>query len=126
MQEETGVTVAVDELEKVGELAFVFPSRPLWSQEVHVFLAYSWHGHAVEGREMRPAWFPVSSLPYEQMWDDGATWLPRVLAGDRIQATFVFRGDNETVDRVEVGVLGLSQEPERLTRERVLEDEHCN
>ena len=105
MQEETGVTVAVDELEKVGELAFVFPSRPVWSQEVHVFLAYSWRGEAVEGREMRPVWFPVARLPYIEMWDDGATWMPRVLAGDRIQATFTFRADNETVDRVAIEAL---------------------
>lgn len=125
MQEETGVTVAVDELEKVGELAFVFPSRPLWSQEVHVFLAYSWRGEAVEGREMRPVWFPVACLPYEEMWDDGATWMPRVLAGDRIQATFTFGGDNETVDKVEVSPLGPSHgsDSEKPAQHKALADD---
>lgn len=110
MQEETGVTVSVQDLQKVAELTFLFPSSPSWSQEVHVFLACSWRGHAVEGREMRPAWFPVASLPYEDMWDDGAHWLPRILAGERIRATYTFRGNNETIDRVEVGVLDLCHE----------------
>ncbi|MFC2030876.1 hypothetical protein ACFLWA_09135, partial [Chloroflexota bacterium] len=92
-------------------------------QEVHVFTASSWPGDAVEGREMRPVWFPVASLPYQEMWEDAAHWMPRILAGDRVQATFTFRGDNETVDRVEMGDLELGHASEGPARGRALEDE---
>lgn len=123
LEEETGVTVSCHNLEWVGKLTFVFPSRASWSQEVHVYMAFSWRGVAVEGREMRPVWFPVASLPFEEMWDDAVYWMPRILNGDRIQASFTFRRDNETVDRVEVGELELGVASEGPARGRALKDE---
>jgi hypothetical protein len=36
------------------------------------------------------------------MWDDDRHWLPHVLAGKRIQATFTYQADNETVDQFEI------------------------
>jgi 8-oxo-dGTP diphosphatase len=56
----------------------------------------------MESEEMIPEWFPVSGIPYDEMWQDGPHWLPRVLAGDRLCARFVFAADNETVDIVEI------------------------
>ena len=31
------------------------------------------------------------------MWDDGRRWVPRVLAGERLEATFSYAPDYETV-----------------------------
>jgi 8-oxo-dGTP diphosphatase len=31
------------------------------------------------------------------MWDDARHWLPRVLAGERLRATFSYEADCETV-----------------------------
>ena len=39
------------------------------------------------------------------MWDDARYWLPRVLAGERVRATFSYADDCETVARVSVGPL---------------------
>jgi 8-oxo-dGTP diphosphatase len=100
MREETGVDVRLEDLERVGRLAFLFPYRPDWEQVVHVYLARRWQGTPQETDEMVPAWFSVDDIPYEQMWDDDLYWLPRVLAGERVQATFVYRADNQTVDEV--------------------------
>jgi hypothetical protein len=36
------------------------------------------------------------------MWQDGAHWLPRILAGELIQARFVFQADNETIRELEI------------------------
>ena len=44
-----------------------------------------------------PQWFPVAALPLRRMWDDASRWLPRVLAGERLRATFTYADDNETV-----------------------------
>jgi 8-oxo-dGTP pyrophosphatase MutT (NUDIX family) len=97
LEEETGIRVSVDDLRAVGQLRFIFPNRPAWSQLVHVFLSHRWTGVPEEGREMRPDWYAVDQLPYEQMWQDSVYWLPRFLAGDRIRGRFRFEADNETV-----------------------------
>jgi 8-oxo-dGTP diphosphatase len=43
----------------------------------------------------------VNDIPYHQMWQDAPYWLPRVLAGQRLSARFIFAADNETVDIVQ-------------------------
>jgi 8-oxo-dGTP diphosphatase len=102
LEEETGITVSIDDLQAVGQLCFVFPSKPSWSQMVHVFLSRRWVGVAEEGREMRPDWYAIDQVPYAQMWQDSAYWLPRLLAGDRIRGCFAFHADNERVVDVRI------------------------
>lgn len=100
LEEETGLRVALEKLRRVGDLTFVFPAKTDWSQRVHVFQAGSWQGELAESREMIPAWFAVDSLPFDQMWHDARTWLPRILNGQRVRARFRFAQDNETVSAV--------------------------
>jgi 8-oxo-dGTP diphosphatase len=102
LEEETGIRVSKRDLQVAGRLAFEFPARPSWSQVVHVFLAATWQGQAVESREMVPRWFAVDEIPYEQMWQDGAHWLPPILAGCGVEAHFTFGKDNETIAALEV------------------------
>ncbi|MBM4467799.1 MAG: NUDIX domain-containing protein [Chloroflexi bacterium] len=102
MAEETGIKLAAEELQRVGHLTFLFPYQPAWSQVVHVFLARSWDGQAVESAEARPVWCPTSEIPYARMWQDSAYWLPRILAGQQVRARFTFREDNESVAEVEM------------------------
>jgi 8-oxo-dGTP diphosphatase len=101
MAEETGIQVSEQDMQPVGRLLFSFPAKPEWSQSVHLFLARTWEGAPQESREMIPTWFSVDEIPFERMWQDGAHWLPRILAGERIQAFFTFREDNETINSVE-------------------------
>ena len=102
LQEEAGIQIAHEDLRRVGHLTFEFPFRPEWSQVVHVFWVSKWDGDPVESEEMVPAWFALDEIPYEQMWQDCAHWLPRILGGERLQASFTFRADNETVDDMEI------------------------
>lgn len=102
MSEEAGVCVRLEDLERVGHLTFLFPYKPEWEQVVHVFAARTWSGVPQESDEMAPAWFGVDEIPYEQMWDDDIYWLPRVLAGECVRATFVYRADNQSVERFEI------------------------
>ena len=62
-----------------------------------MFLVRAWEGPARESREMRPHWFPVGNLPFDQMWQDSAHWLPPVLEGQGVRACFAFESDNETI-----------------------------
>ena len=102
LEEETGIRVCEKDLQPMGRLTFMFPAQPAWSQVVHVFLVSNWDGDPVESAEMSPAWYAMDEIPFEQMWQDCAHWLPRTLAGERIRATFTFKADNETIEELEI------------------------
>jgi len=104
MWEESGVQVRPEDLHPAGELHFVFPHRPAWSQLVYLFLATEWRGEPRETGEMRPAWFSIDQIPYERMWQDGAYWLPPALMGGYIRGAFTFWRDAETVWEAEIQV----------------------
>jgi 8-oxo-dGTP diphosphatase len=102
MEEESGVRVALDQLEEAGVLTFVFPQKPDWSQKVTVFLARIWAGEPAESDEMAPAWYEADRLPLASMWQDGAYWLPPILEGKQVQARFIFQADNESILEAEI------------------------
>ena len=101
LAEEAGLLAAENDLRPAGRLTFSFPARPSWSQIVYVFLVASWDGTPVESDEMRPGWFRANTLPFAQMWQDAPHWLPRILAGERLDLAFVFQDDNESIQTVE-------------------------
>jgi len=82
---------------KMAILRFIFPFKPTWSQQVHVYLASTWEGDPQESTEMLPAWFSPAEAPYSQMWADAAHWLPPIIAGRKIYGKFIFQEDNETI-----------------------------
>ena len=84
--------------EKVGVMHFVFPYKPEWDQDVHLFLVKDWQGEPEESEEMIPQWFSFSEIPYEKMWDDDKFWLPRVLRGEKLEADFIFK-EGEIIDK---------------------------
>ena len=98
LSEECGITVSVSDLIQAARLEFFFPAQTDWNQVVHVFLAERWRGEPAETGEMTPAWFGLDAIPYKLMWADDPYWLPLVLRGEFVEATFTFRDDNETID----------------------------
>lgn len=98
-QEEIGVTPK--SLERVATLDFLFPSdleKQGWNQQVCVFLVDSWEGESVESEEMKPAWFKFEKIPYKDMWADDIHWLPKVLKGKKLTASFIFAEDESLQD----------------------------
>jgi 8-oxo-dGTP diphosphatase len=107
LSEESGLSASLSDLVPAGVLTFFFPCKPDWEQEVHVFIAQKWQGIPAESEEMRPEWFPLDAIPYAQMWDDSRHWLPHILAREKINATFTFNDDNETVQDYIIQILGF-------------------
>ena len=97
LHEETGLRVTPDQLDEVAVLMFSFPARPDWGHHIHVFLVRAWSGEPAGSDEITAEWYDLDAIPYDRMWDDARIWLPRVLAGERLRATFVYADDNETV-----------------------------
>lgn len=98
------IDVVVKELKKVAELAFYFSQNSDWNQLVHVYVCEKWDGEPKESEEMNPKWFLVSKLPFETMWPDDIFWLPKMLKGELIRATFEF-GEGDVILDKEVEVV---------------------
>jgi 8-oxo-dGTP diphosphatase / 2-hydroxy-dATP diphosphatase len=56
-----------------------------------VFLTYDFNGEYLETDEMKPSWFNISNLPFENMWPDDKLWMPLLLSGKKFEGSFVFR-----------------------------------
>ena len=99
LREEAGLRVDVGDLKKVAELTFTFPGAPdnSWDQVVHVFLVEKWAGEPSESEEMKPCWFSAKELPFDRMWSDDPYWVPIVLSGQTLAASFVFSADQKTI-----------------------------
>lgn len=86
-QEEIGVTP--QRFNKVAVHDFQFPDGTT-DMQVHAYLCDSWQGEPKETEEMAPRWFKLSDIPYDDMWQDDIVWLPQILNGKKLQATFTF------------------------------------
>ncbi len=95
--EEIGVDVGV--LHKVAELTFSFAFKPESNQLTHVYVTEEWGGEPFESEEMKPKWYSVRSLPFESMWPDDPYWLPEVIQGNLIKASFTFGEGNSVLKK---------------------------
>jgi 8-oxo-dGTP diphosphatase len=74
-----------------GENRFQFVDG--YSIHAHVFKATDLEGEPTETEEATPLWTPLTSIPYEEMWEDDRLWLPLVLEDVRFSGRYVFDGD---------------------------------
>ena len=87
-QEEIGVTPT--QFVKVADITFdEYHAGERSYMQVHAFTCQEWEGDPTESEEMAPQWFKKTELPFDDMWPDDPYWLPEVLAGKKLKATFV-------------------------------------
>lgn len=61
--------------------------------DVQVFRAGALDGTPAPTAEADPFWVPLGAIPYGEMWEDDALWLPHLLARRRFSGRFLFDGD---------------------------------
>lgn len=98
------IDVSVKELYKVAELSFYFPHNSVWNQIVHVYFTESWDGEPKESEEMNPKWFLLEEIPFQEMWPDDIFWLPEVVKGKLLKATFKF-GENDIIQDKKINIV---------------------
>lgn len=96
--EEIEVQIEEKDLKKVAEITFIFKEKEGWDILCHVYMVERWKGDPVETEEMAPQWYPLTSIPYSNMWIDDKYWLPIALEGKFVTATFNFLGDGSVLD----------------------------
>ncbi|MDK1276210.1 MULTISPECIES: 8-oxo-dGTP diphosphatase [unclassified Arthrobacter] len=100
VEEESGVIVREADLQRAGTIEWIFPAQPGLDMSTVLFTTSRWDGEPVETDEILPAWYPVTAIPYPQMWADSAHWMPRLLAGDCFNAVITIADDNVNVASV--------------------------
>ncbi len=83
---------------KKGVIKFFFDGKPEFNQEMNLFVCKEWEGEPLESEEMAPQWFVKDSIPFNKMWEDDILWLPHVLHGKNIEATFFFDASQRLKD----------------------------
>ena len=93
--EEAGITIISPEL--MGKILFQFKSDEQ-DHLVYFFRTMQYQGIPQESDEMKPEWFDIDNIPYEEMWADDKYWLPLLLDDKKFEGNFQFNGDCQILD----------------------------
>ncbi|MEX0930742.1 MAG: 8-oxo-dGTP diphosphatase, partial [Candidatus Paceibacterota bacterium] len=86
-REEVGIEV--QKLRKKGILEFHFAENPE-VLEVHIFSSDVFIGTPSESEEMKPQWFHIEKIPFQEMWADDQYWFPLLLDDKNFKGKFHF------------------------------------
>ena len=95
--EEVGLELDPTDLNPISNVSYFFAGRPELNQRSTAFAVSRWKGTPRRSQELAPSWWPLESLPFEQMWSDAQFWLTRALAGDYLEAKFTIDAKDEVV-----------------------------
>lgn len=101
--EETGLTVS--DLTEQGVVDFYFGEKPEPDWVVHIYTTSTFSGEPKGSDEGELRWFSVDEVPYGEMWQDDAHWLPVLLEGKRFRGVFIYDVDGTRLLRHRLDVL---------------------
>jgi len=85
-------------LSYAGMLNFRFRTGSPTFLEVHVFRVLNFLRTPCETEEMKPQWFHIERIPFNEMWPGDREWLPLFLAGKKFEGNFLFQDHYTLVD----------------------------
>lgn len=86
IQEEVGLEV--EDLNKSGIIEFQLQSTNE-TLEVHIFKVKNFKGEITESEEMKPQWFHIDEIPFQEMWPTDAYWFAMLLKGKKFKGRFL-------------------------------------
>ncbi|MCH2188587.1 8-oxo-dGTP diphosphatase [Candidatus Gracilibacteria bacterium] len=96
IKEEINIDISEKQLIYVGILHFIVEKEPKHSSDIHLFKITNFDGEPQKTDEIEPIWFPIDDIPYEKMWEDDKTWLPRIINGEEdIEYNVIFETISE-------------------------------
>lgn len=108
VKEELGVEVRIEDLQPIATINFAFTDKPEQNQQTHAYFVDYWEGEPSESEEMRPEWYLLEDIPYDQMWLADKYWLPRVLQGEKLKAEFTY-GPQEQIEHYNILPVNLHE-----------------
>lgn len=81
-EEEIEVTPELGE--PLGRIHFFDSDQSEWMG--YVFRTDVFYGEPTESEELRPQWFPLDSIPYDDCWSDDRYWFPHLIANQPFEA----------------------------------------
>ena len=100
LKEESGLTAQAKDLTEVARMRFYLPDGTVILG--HTYLLSIWEGSPQESEEMRPQWFALDTVPYQQMWPGDERWLPEVFSGRSITGEIRFGATTSEVISVRI------------------------
>ena len=76
---------------------FLMQVDQLGDAEELEYFCNRYSGHVMETETVRPQWFPITGIPYQQMPPDDEIWYPAFLAGSRLEGKFLFNKEMSVI-----------------------------
>ena len=89
-------SVKVKKSEQFGRIEFAWNSKPD-ILDVHFYKILEYEGEPKETEEMKPKWFNVNEIPYNEMWKDDPHWMPLFLKGKKFEGKILFNEKDEVI-----------------------------
>jgi len=105
IKEEAGLTVKENNLERVGEILFVFTEKPELSRKAYIFLVKHWQGQPLETEEMKPEWFDFKYVPYDAMWAVDREIIPLLLVGKKVKGEVTYSNEINREYKAEIKIV---------------------
>lgn len=85
---------------QIGYFEFIlFYKGERVQENMHVYFASDYDGEPTESEEMKPVWFDLDKIPYENMFQDDKIWLPLALNGKLLKGNFEFDENNNLLSQ---------------------------
>lgn len=98
-KEECGIVVSINK--KIGQMDFHIKGDQI-VKRVHIFMCILVKGKPQETEEMRPEWFDLNVIPYENMWSSDAIWYPYMLLGKSFKGDLWFESDQRSIENYSI------------------------
>ncbi|MCX6757880.1 MAG: NUDIX domain-containing protein [Candidatus Nomurabacteria bacterium] len=95
IKEESNLNIPKELCKELGYIDFYFNDKEEWNQRVIIYRIDNFVGEPEETEEMMPKWFPISEIPWHEMWKGDDQWIPYVITNKKFKGEVHFSEGGE-------------------------------